>query len=393
MLDEPRGADSPQAFVSKRVIDLWREPNDVGGLPGVSRRPVIDLSRDYDLGTVPNHVSAAVIRSLERGETHYTNRPGLPALMEAVADKLERQQGISVDGESEVTITCGGREGVFLALHALVESGRHVLVPALRAEWVDRAIRLADCTPVPIVSSSDCQDPMTADDIRRGLSDGTGALLLLNPSNPTGRIMPPGEASRIATLAKERDWLIISDESLDESLEGSVRHKSIAAFPDAKARTVMVGSFSFLHNLAPWRVGYMAGVESLLGPVRSLKRGMTLCTSAMAQYAALQSLEGPQDWLAQRRSRLDERRAFLMDALDDMHLAHSDAEATPYLFVDIRESGRNSEAFAAWSLGETGVVVLPGGLFGPKGEGHVRLSLWSPLSELTDALARWRAAL
>jgi aspartate/methionine/tyrosine aminotransferase len=218
-------------------------------------------------------------------------------------------------------------------------------------------------------------------------------LVLINPSNPTGVVIPPQEVERIAAVAEAHDLTIIADESLDESLTGTLRHKSVAAFREAADRTLVVGSFSYLHGLASWRVGYFAGPKSIVQPVRDLKQAMTICTSAMSQYAALEAMTGPQEWLQERRRRLDEKRALAYQALDDMGLPHSRSGAGPYVFVDVTSTGRDDEAFADWLFDEVQVSVLPGSRFGSQGEGFVRISLWPTATELEQALRRMKWAL
>jgi aminotransferase len=206
-------------------------------------------------------------------------------------------------------------------------------------------------------------------------------------------VIPAEEMARIAELVQAYELTVIADESLDESLDGDVRHTSIASFPKAAKRTVVIGSFSRLHALAAWRVGFFAGVRSLVMPVRNLRQAMTICTSAMSQYAALEAITGPQDWLLRRRAALDAKREYLLAALDGMDLPHSRPAATPYLFVDVRGAGRTSEEFSAWLLGQAGIMSVPGSRYGPQGEGYVRLSLWPSFSELERAVRRMREAL
>jgi len=354
---------------------------------------ILDLSGDYGLGVLPEHVIRAVEQSLDEGETHYTTRPGLPALAEAVAQKLVSEQALTLDPATEVVISCGGREGMFVALQVLVQPGDEVLVPALRPAFVDEDIRLAQGVLVPVPLLAEEGFEMRAERIRERLTDKARVLVLCNPADPTGAVISPEEMARIAALAHEADLTVISDESLDESLDGDIRHTSIASFPEAAQRTLAVGSFSRLHNLASWRVGYFAGHKSLAQPVRDLKQAMTICTSAMSQYAALAALTGPQDWLRQRRAELDAKRAFVLDALGEMGLPHSHPAATPYIFVDVRCQGHTSEDFAAWLLSEAQVAVIPGSRFGRQGEGYVRLSLWPTFSELERAMRRLKPVL
>jgi len=401
---EKRAIDpGPMAAALARRVSDWRVTPSPQGQPGQSGFDgILDLSTDYGPGVLPHDVIRAVVLSLDEGETHYTTRSGLPALAQAVAHKLESEQGFTVDPATEVVISCGGQEGIFVALQVLTQPGTEVLVPALRPAFIDEAIRLAGgaAAPVPllvddgyVMTADQIRKVMTADQIRKALGPKSRVLLLRNPSDPTGAVIPAGEMARIANLAQKHDLTIIADESLDESLDGDVRHTSIVSFPEAAQRTVVVGSFSRLHALASWRVGYFAGARSLVTPVRNLRQAMTICTSAMSQYAALEAVTGPQGWLLRRRTELDAKRQYVLAALDGMRLPHSRPVATPYLFVDVRSTGRSSEEFAGWLLGQAAVMTVPGSRYGSQGGGFVRLSLWPTFSELEQAMRRMRRAL
>ncbi len=360
------------------------------GLAGLnlSEDGILDLSGEYDGGSLPEHVMAAVEASLDAGETHYTTRPGLPALAQAVAHKLNQEQGLNLDPSLQVIISTGGRESLFAAIQVLAQPGDEVLVPALRPAYIDADIRLAKATLVSVPYRAGNGSRINARAIQACLTDRTRLLLLNNPANPTGAVIPAEEMADIAALAEAHDLTVISDESLDESLGGEARHTSIASFPKASGRTLIVGSFSRLHDLASWRVGYFAGPKEIAQPVRDLKQAMTICTSAMAQYAALAALTGAQDWLVRRRAEIDRRRAFVLAALERMGLPHSRPTTTPYVWADVRSTGLSSRAFVSWLLAEAGIAVTPGSHFGPQGAGYARLSLWPSLTQLELAMGR-----
>ena len=375
------------AAVAKRLPPLEEE------LLSFSEDGILDLSREYAGASLPEHVMAAVEASLVRGETHYTTRPGLPALARAVAQKLEREQGLTLDPSLGVIISTGGRESLFAIIQVLAQPGDEVLVPALRPAYLDENIRLARARLVPVPVRAEDGFQVKAAAIRACLTEKTRLLVLGNPANPTGAVLPAQEMAAIAALAAEYDLTVISDESLDESIGSQVRHTSIASFSDAADRTLIVGSFSRLYDLAAWRVGFFAGPAEIAQPVRDLKQAMTICTSAMAQYAALAALTGPQEWLARRRAEIDLKRDFMLATLDGMGVPHSNPAATPYVWVDLRGAGRSSEDVTSWLLAEARVALMSGSRFGPQGEGFARLSLWPTSTELEQAMGRMNRAL
>jgi aspartate/methionine/tyrosine aminotransferase len=348
----------------------------------------IDLSRDLAAGFLPDRILEAVETSLDQGETHYTDRPGVPGLRQAVAKKLADQQGITVDPGGEVVISAGGQVGVFVGIQVFTNPGDEVIVPSLRPGYVDEAAALAQAKLVPAPLKVEGGFRLQASAVESCLTDKSRVLLLANPANPTGAVLSADEVDKLAALAAKHDLTVIADESLDESLGTEARHTSIAAHPEAAGRTLLAGSFSYLYGLASWRVGFFAGPKELVTPVRDLNQAITICTSAMAQFAALEAMTGPQVWLNKRRMLLDRKRALAVAALDAMGLKHSQPQASPYLMVDISGTGRSSEDFATWLASITKVSVTPGTRFGPDGEGYVRLSLWPSLTEVEQAMRR-----
>ncbi|MBM4456365.1 MAG: pyridoxal phosphate-dependent aminotransferase [Chloroflexi bacterium] len=401
--------NSPTAAAVAERAAAWG-PLDAGsGWPRcIAHEGQLDLSADYGDTTLPEAVVKTVEDSLLRGETHYTDRPGLPALREAVARKLAADLHIHVDWRNEVVISCGEQEGVFLALQVLIRPGDEVLAPDPRPEWLDESVRLARgvLTAAPLLPKDGFE--LKAEQIAARLTDRSRVLVLVQPSNPTGAAISAGELGRIAALAADRNLTIIADEALDESFAGQARHTSIASLPEAAGRTIVVGSFSKFFGLASWRVGYFAGPKDAVTTIRDMKQAMTICTSAMAQYAALAMLTQVNDWLTARRNALDQAREIVLAALDALGLPHpargglaDGRQASPYVFADVRPlravsalTGGSSVAFADWLRTEAEVTVAPGSRFGLGGEGFVRISLWPPLSDLEQAMRRlrWAAA-
>ncbi|NLE77484.1 MAG: aminotransferase class I/II-fold pyridoxal phosphate-dependent enzyme [Chloroflexi bacterium] len=384
----------PMASAIAQRAERWRVVEPASGWPREMRfEHTIDLSGDSGDPVLPENVLAAVEASLDQGETHYTDRPGVPALRKAVAAKLAALQGVTVDAGSGVVISNGGREGVFVGLQVLASAGDEVLAPELRPAFVDEGVRLSQATLVPVPLRAADGFAMTAAQIKSRLTPKSKLLLLVNPATPSGAVLSAEEIGRIADLVAEHRLTVIADESLDEGLGQHARHVSLASVPAAAPHTLTVCSFSYLYGLASWRVGYFAGPKELVTPVRDLKQAITICTSAMAQFAALEAMTGPQGWVEARRAEMDAKRALVLAALDELGLPHSQPQATPYVFVDVRSSGKKAEPFACWLLSEARVAVLPGPVFGAKGEGWVRISLWPTMSDLEQAMRRLKWAL
>lgn len=333
----------------------------------------LDLSQDYAEVDAPPHVRAAAKEALDRGETHYTDRPGVPALRQAVAERLLTEQGVDVGGKNGVVITCGGREALFIAVQNLVQPGDRVLVAPLRPAGVDEAIRLAGGESVPAPCSP--ADPAFA-----AALDGVSVVLLAAPDNPTGAALDAAAVAHLVAALRGRPTRLILDQSLAEPPREGHGQPHPAADPDVAARTVTVGSLSYAYGLGPWRVGYLAGPEAVIKPLREFKQAMTICTTAVSQFAALAALTGSQDWVTRLADERTARRAATTAAL-----ARAGARVTPgvgpYVWADVTPTGLDGAQFAA-VLAAQGVRVTPGDAFGPLGEGFVRVTLAAPASDL-----------
>jgi len=350
--------------------------------------PMIDLGRgELDRRTAP-HIIAAVAAALDRGETHYTDRPGIAPLRHALADRLAAESGIAYDPHSEILISSGGQEGLFVAVQMLVRPGDEVLLADPGYPTYNDTVRLAGgvCVPVPVDPSAGVG--LTAAAIEAHLTPRTRLLVIVSPDNPTGAVISRDEMAMIAALAVERDFLVLFDEIYKAFVFDGAAHVNIAAFPGMRARTVIVGSFSKEYAMTGWRVGYVAGAAHLIQPITDLKLALSICSAAPSQWAALAALTGPQDAVAAIRHDLEGRRAALLPALAAMGLPHGNPRGAYYAFADIRSTGRSSADCARIFHERAGVRTLPGHLFGPGGEGYLRVALAQPAPAIRDAMAR-----
>lgn len=372
-------------FVSARAR-IWLTDETVNA--STPALPVIDLGRgELDRPTAP-HIIAAVSDALDRGETHYTSRPGIAPLRHALADQLAAETGITYDPEREVLISSGGQEGLFVAVHMLVRPGDEVLLADPGYPTYADAVRLAGGTCVSVPVDPVAGTGLTAAAVEAHLTPRTRLLILVSPDNPTGAVIDGAEMARIAALAVERDFLVLFDEIYKAFLFDGAEHVNIASFPGMRSRTVIVGSFSKGYAMTGWRVGYVAGEACLIQPITDLKLALSICSAAPSQWAALAALTGPQDAVAEMLADLTERRAALLPALTAMGLPHGNPRGAYYAFADIRGTGLSSAECARLFLARAGVRTLPGHLFGPGGEGYLRFALAQPAPLIREATTR-----
>ena len=354
---------------------------------------LIALGRgDPDFPT-PSHIIEAAKQALDEGYTHYTPWPGLLELRKAIADKLARENGVEIDPTTEVVVTSGAQEAVFLTLQLLIDPGDEILMPDPHYTAYDGGITLAGGKIVPVPIYEEDNFKVRLDQIERRITPKTKALVLVTPHNPTGNVTPLSTIEGIAALARQHDFVVISDEIYEKYIFDDSAHYSIASFPGMRERTIMINGFSKAYCMTGWRVGYVVAPKDFIAFFGGLKYSASICAPAISQRAALAALTGPQDYIQNIITCLDERRRFLMNALDDMGLTYAYPQAGFVVFTNIKSTGLSSVEFCRKILQEAHVQIFPGNLYGESGEGYVRISILAPIPQLEEAVARMKKAI
>jgi len=347
----------------------------------------IGLGRgDPDLPT-PAHIVAAGQDALARGLTKYTPLRGIPELRQAVAEKLRRDNGIEADPETEIVITTGTQEAVFITLCGLLDTGDEILLADPYYNSYATMLHYLDATLVAVPTSPADGFQIDPDEFERRVTPRTKAIALLTPNNPTGTVYPRDRLEGIARVAERHGLYVISDE-LYEALIFEGRPFSIASMPGMRSRTITINGFSKAYSMTGWRVGYLAGPRETVDALVTLRHTLTICAPSMSQYAAIAALRGPQDCLEERLAIYRARRDFTLARLAASGIPCAIPQGTFYVFVDVRPAGLSSEEFAFALMEREGVFVYPGGYFGEQGEGFERISLVVPEPVLAEAVER-----
>jgi aminotransferase len=238
---------------------------------------VIALGRgDPDLPT-PGHIVEAAKRAIERGADRVSDPAGLPELRRAIAAKLERENGVTVDPAGGVVVTTGGQEGLFLLVQAILGRGDEILVPDPRYTSYDVAIQMAGAKMVSVPTEERDGFDLDPDAVEQRITDRTRVLLLITPGNPTAGTITPPNLRRIAEIARKHDLLVISDEIYEKLLYDGAEHLSIGSLPGMAERTITLNGFSKTYCMTGWRVGYVAGPRNIMRRVRHLKALASSC--------------------------------------------------------------------------------------------------------------------
>ncbi|MCD6058048.1 MAG: aspartate aminotransferase [Thermomicrobiales bacterium] len=382
---------APNAFFTSRVRDLAPSPtlavSDRARELKAQGIDVVDLGGGDPDFITPEHIRTAATEAMNAGDTHYVASAGIPALRQAIADKLRTDNGIEVDPSGGVIVTPGGKQALFEATLAFVEPGVDVMIP--EPAWVSYGpmVELAGGTVVPVALNPDDNWRLTSEALGDAWTPATRILLINSPNNPTGRVLDEAELAVIAAFAQERDLLVFSDEMYEKILYDGQRHTSIATLPGMAERTLVFNGLSKAYAMTGWRLGYVAGPRSFLQQIEKVHSHSVTCATSFVQQAGVVALSGPQEFISQMVAAWDRRRRKLSEQLSAVNgIACPLVEGAFYAFADIRGTGMTSTQAADLFLQEAHVAVTPGVAFGTAGEGHVRLS-FATSDELLDVAA------
>lgn len=353
---------------------------------------ILDLGGGEPDFATAEHIANAATTALEEGFTHYTSSRGLLELRVAIAEKLLKDNGISVDPATDVIVTPSAKHALFASLMAVLDPGDELIVPT--PSWVSYQ-PMAGLAGARAVSAELDGFRITRQALEAVVTDRTKAVLVNSPNNPTGRALDRAEAEAVAEFAVEHDLVIVSDEIYEKIIFDDREHLSVATMPGCADRTLTVNGFSKGYAMTGWRLGYLAGPTALVAQALKVHEHTVSCAASFAQHGGIAALEGPQDPVRDMVSEYAARRKLLVDGLNALPgFACALPDGAFYAFPDIRGTGfTDSAEFAAWLLRRAAVSVTPGSAFGAGGEGHLRLSFATSREAITEALDRIAAVL
>lgn len=340
---------------------------------------------DFD---TPWRIREEGIYTLEKGKTYYTSNSGLMDLRIEISRYLERRFGLNYDAEKEIIVTVGGSEGIDLAFRAMLNPGDEVIIPEPCYVSYVPCVTLADGVPVTVNLKEENDFKLTKEQLLSAITPRTKILVLAFPNNPTGAVMTKEELEEIAEVVKEKDIFVVSDEIYAELSYGNTRHCSIASIDGMKERTIVINGFSKAHAMTGWRLGYACGPEVIIKQMLKIHQFAIMCAPTNSQYAAVEALRECDDAVEEMRNEYDRRRRFMLGKLRGMGLKVFEPYGAFYIFPNIAEFGLTSDEFATRFLTEEKVAVVPGTAFGDCGEGFLRMSYASSLSNLKTAMER-----
>ena len=377
---------SPTIAVTQKARELKASGKDVIGLG--AGEP------DFD---TPNNIKEAAIKAIKDGDTKYTAVDGTQILKEAIVNKFKRENNLDYTTD-QITVGAGGKHVIYNLMMATLNKGDEVLIPA--PYWVSYPdiVLLAGATPVAVECSEEQDFKITAKDLESKITNNTKWLIINSPSNPTGSTYSEQEIKNLSQVLKRNPHVnILSDDIYEHITYDGFKFFTIAQIPELKNRVVTMNGVSKSYAMTGWRIGYAAGPKEIIKAISKIQSQSTTHPSSISQAAAVEALNGNQDFISIRAKAFEERRDFVVNTLNSINgIKCLKPDGAFYVFPSCKNligkkdiNGKkieNDTDFVQSLLENNGVAVVQGSAFGL--EGYFRISYATSMENLKKALKK-----
>ena len=377
---------SPTLAVTQKAKELKAAGKDVIGLG--AGEP------DFD---TPENIKQAAIDAINRGETKYTAVDGTPKLKKAIVEKFRRENELNYD-LNQISVGTGGKQVIYNAMMATVNQGDEVIIPA--PYWVSYPdiVLLAGGNPIIIKCSEKENFKITPEKLKDSITAKTKWLILNSPSNPTGSCYSEKEIKSLAkVLIENKQVHILSDDIYEHIIYGNFNFFTIAQIKELKDRTLTMNGVSKSYAMTGWRIGYGAGPKEIIKAMAKIQSQSTTNPSSISQAAAVEALNGTQDFIIKRSKAFQERRDFVVKSLNEIKgLNCLNPDGAFYVFPNCSKLLNKKDKkgkllktdsdFVESLLENNGVAVVQGSAFGL--EGYFRISYATSMQNLKNALKK-----
>jgi len=338
--------------------------------------------------TTPTNIIDAAYREMQKGQTHYTSSRGIPQLCEAIV-RHEEQFGIYADPKRNVIVTPGSKFAIYAFLMSLVDPGDEVIVVSPVWPSYSDIVTIAGATPVKLKTDESLH--IDSEELGKAITKKTRLVMVNSPNNPTGGVLQKSDLNLLRDVAIDRDLLVMTDEIYKMMVYDGAKHISIASLPGMAERTVVVDGFSKTYAMTGWRLGYAIGDERIIENMIKIQQNTTTCATSFSQYAAVEALNGPQDFVKKMLDEYNTRRKTTVKLMREISgIKCPEPRGAFYVFPDVSSFGKNDREVSNELL-QVGVTLTAGSPFGPGGEGHVRISYATGLKNIHEGIRRIRS--
>ena len=350
----PQTATRLHAFTESVIRGMTRMANAHGA---------INLSQGFPDFDPPEELLAALERAARGPHHQYAITWGAPRFREALARKVARFTGLEIDPDRHLVVTCGSTEAMMVAMMTACNPGDKVIVfsPFYENYAADAILSGAEPIFVPLRAPDFHYDP---EELERAFARGAKAIVVCNPSNPTGKVFTREELLHILALAERHDAFIITDEPYEHIVYEPRGHVYFAALPGAFERTITCNSLSKTYSITGWRLGYVQAAPEVIAQARKVHDFLTVGAAAPLQEAAIAGLELPASYYAGLRELYAGKRRIFLEGLGDAGFSFTEPQGAYYVMVDVSPLGfANDREAAEWLVREAGVAGVPGSSF------------------------------
>ncbi|MBI5563067.1 MAG: pyridoxal phosphate-dependent aminotransferase [Deltaproteobacteria bacterium] len=343
---------------------------------------------DFD---TPANIKEAAIKAINAGKTKYTPVGGIPELKDAIRAKFKRDNGLDYRRD-EVLVSCGGKHSIFNLFQAALDAGDEIIIPA--PYWVSYPVMaaLAGAKPVIVQTTEAHGFKMTPKAFEAAITPATKAVVINSPSNPTGAAYTEAELAAIAEAAVRKGVLVITDEIYEQLAYGGFKVVSIASTNKAlKDNCVVVNGVSKAYAMTGWRIGYAAGPAEIIKAMASIQSQSTSNPASISQWAAVEALNGTQEFIPAMVREFEARRNAMADGLNAIPgITAFKPQGAFYVFANVSglygKEIKTSAGLATRLLDDAGVAVVPGEPFG--NDDYIRLSYATSMKNITEGVKR-----
>jgi aspartate/methionine/tyrosine aminotransferase len=361
---------------------------------------VVNLSMGEPDFPTPENIKNAAKKAIDDNQTKYTINAGTVELREAIVNRIKEDYNLDYS-INEIIVSCGAKHSVFNSIQAICSEGDEVIIPA--PYWVSypHMASLAQAKSVVIDTSEETGFKITAAQLKEAVTPKTKALILCNPSNPTGSAYTKQDLEAIAGVVRENDFFVIADEIYDKLVYDGFEFTSFPTLgEDIKNKTILINGVSKAYSMTGWRVGYTAAPLDVVKGINKIQSHSTSNACSIAQAASVEAFAGPQGAVSEMKAQFEERRNYIHEALNSIEgISAILPEGAFYLFPNVsgllgKSAGstriENSYDLSMFLLEEGKVATVPGSSFGA--EGFIRISYADGLDNLKKAVERIKEA-
>ncbi|MFQ6038095.1 MAG: pyridoxal phosphate-dependent aminotransferase, partial [Candidatus Aminicenantales bacterium] len=357
---------------------------------------IVDLSVGEPDFPTPDNVKRAGTKAIEENFTKYTQNEGIPELKEAIIARMKQDHGLTYEKE-EIIVSTGAKSSLYHLIQALINEGDEVIIPSPYWVTYPHAVSLADGKSVIVPTREENGFLLTPEDLRSAITPATKALILNNPSNPTGAAYPRHALEALAEVVADEDIFVIADEIYEKLVYDDFRFHSFASLgEDIQKKTIVINGVSKAYSMTGWRIGFAAGPADLISAMAKIQSHTTSNPCSISQKASLEALQGPQHEVSRMISEFQRRRNYVIMRLKSLpDVSFRTPQGAFYVFPNVSATYtkefntmpiRNSYGLAYYLLKEARVAVVPGDAFGA--DDYIRISYASSMENLEKGMDR-----